>query len=130
MKKAGLWLATLLAFVLGVCCLVACGDSAKEGTYKFRSMSMTTEGVSVDIKAGESYMGVTISEDYMTLELKADGTAVFKGMGETTNGTWKVNDSDKDKIDLTMEEGETQTVSCKDGTITMEQEGAKIVLKK
>ena len=125
MKKAGLWLSTLLAFVLCVCCLVACGSSSKEGTYKFSSLTIAGE----TYKAGQTYEGIELSKDFSTITLKSDGTAEISSMGMKQSGTWKTNEEDSKKIDITIM-GETQTVECSGGTITMEQEGMKFVLKK
>ena len=53
MKKVRVWFAAVVALVLGLCCLAACG-SGVEGTYKF--YSMTVDGQT--LKAGENYMGI------------------------------------------------------------------------
>lgn len=64
--------------------------------------------------------GINSAEEFYTLELKADGTAVLeaKAFATTTEGTWKQNG---DKIELTME-GETQ-VFTKNGNELSNDEG-------
>lgn len=127
MKKVKLWLATVVALVLGVCCLAACG-SGVEGTYKF--YSMTVEGQT--LKAGESYMGViNLSEEFFVLELKGDGTCVMKTAmaDETVEGTWKQDGEDENKIVVTSED-EAVTFTKNGNELSFDLEGNKIVLKK
>ena len=104
MKKFKLTFVAVLAFVIGLFCFASCGAKSYAGTYKFESMSMGTTGMSMEIKAGEKYMGMTLTEDFAVLELKEDGSMTLKMMGEETGtGTWK-NAEEKGKIILTVEE--------------------------
>lgn len=130
MKHLTALLAAILALVLGVVLFAAC-DSGVEGTYKFYSM---TEGDQT-IKVGDEVEGVTLSEDYMTIEIKSDGTFTISiknlasGESRGQSGTWETNAEDAGKIDLTVD-GETITVSVSGGTLTMDMDGATATLKK
>ena len=131
MKRLKAALLAVLVAVLGLICLTACG--AKEGVYKFSYMKMTQGAMTIEIKAGESYMGMTLSEDFMVLELKEDGTATMSvdGMGttETVNGTWTEKAEDKNKVDLTFE-GETMTFECNGKTLYANIDGTEFELVK
>ncbi len=128
MKQVKVWLAAVVALILGVCCLAACG-SGVEGTYKF--YSMTVEGQT--LKAGESYMGIiNLSEDFFVLELKSDGTCTMKTAmtTDTAEGTWKQDGEDKNKIVVTPSEGESVTFEINGNELSFEMEGNQVVLKK
>lgn len=96
-------------------------------------MKMESGGVSVEIKAGEEYMGVTISEDAVTLELKSDGTFVLSGsmLGETLSqeGTWEQDEEDSSKLTLTVD-GVSQTATIDGGTLTMGMDGMSMSFSK
>jgi len=125
--------AILTSLLLGVCILFSgCLQATIEGTYKFNKMTYMEGGVQIELKAGEEFMGMmTLSEDFMTLTLNEDGTASMKasdGEGEETSfGSWKKIDDET--IEITFDD-EPQTCKCDGTTITIEDEGAKIVLKK
>ncbi len=113
--------------------LVFAGCQAKiEGTYKFSSMSYSEGGVQIEINAGEQFMGMmTLNEDYMTITLNEDGTVSMSTSAledvETQTGTWtKTEDG---KVEITIDD-EPQVCECDGKTLTIEQDGAKIVLKK
>ncbi len=127
MKKLTVWLSTLIVAIIGVCCLVACGGDPV-GTYKFDSMSGKMEGLEINVKVGDKLMGVVeLTEDYMVLEIKEDNTFTMTAMGEKgESGTWK---QDGGKVVLTID-GEDMTADLSGSSITFEQEGMKIVLKK
>ncbi len=118
MKKIGYWLATVALAVICVCAFVACG-SGVEGTYKFYSLKMG----GMEIKVGEEMEGMALSEDFMTLELKSNGTVVAKNKmaGEelTEEGTWKTNEEDKTKVDITLD-GETKTATIDGDELVIE----------
>ena len=126
--------AIFMGVLLCVCFLFSScfGDAEMEGTYKFSKMTYVENGVQVEIKAGEEIMGmVTISEDFMTITLNEDGTAVMKMVEEEETeietGTWEEVDSETIKITF---DGESQTYKCDGKTITVEEDGVKVVLKK
>jgi len=109
--------------------LAACGGV--EGTYKFQKLTYTEGGMTIEMEAGEQFMGmITLSEDFVSLTLNADGSAVMTmkmDSEEVTTGTW--TKAEDDKIVLTFG-GEDQVVSCDGKTIEIEAEGMKFVLKK
>ena len=110
--------------------LTACGGNV-EGTYKFKKLSYQESGVTIELEAGEKFMGmITLAEDFATITLNADGSAVMmmKADGEqTSTGTWtKAEDG---KIVLTFD-GEPQTVTCDGKKIEVETDGIKLVLEK
>ena len=113
--------AAVVALILSAVLFAACGGSAA-GTYKFSSMTMGEETV----EAGDEFMGMTIDDDYMTIELKEDGTAVMTTMGVDSEGTWEL-----DGKTLTLTVGATpMECTLSGGTITLEQDGATLELKK
>ena len=119
MKKLKLWLAALVAVVVGMCALAACGSS-QAGVYKLSTMTMN----GTTVTAGEEFQGVTISPDAVT-EMKMN----LFGMNQTVSGTWKQNADDNKKIDITVD-GETQTCECDGNTLKFEQEGTVMTMKK
>ncbi len=117
MKKFKKLLVVLLAIAaLAACsvCFVACGDkdSSVVGTWKFVSMTQTYvsngQTQTKEIKAGETYEGMDITEDYMVMEFKEDGTFTqTMTVGTYTNthsGTWK---QDEKTVTITMESENT-----------------------
>ena len=70
MKKIIAIVAVIMLLAASVCVLAACSPA---GEYKFVSYKASSGGVTVEYKAGESYMGVTVEADSVTLELKKDG---------------------------------------------------------
>lgn len=112
-------LATLLfclTFLLASGCSVLeeLGIGVKmEGTYKFSSLSYKQEGVTVEITAGEKFMGMyIIEEDFATITLNEDGTATMKLSTEATveQGTWeKVNN---DTVAITDSSGDCENLYC------------------
>ena len=86
----------------------------------------------MELKAGEQYMGmITLSEDIMTITLNEDGTLVItesmESVGETLTGTW--TRVDEHTLELTID-GETQSVAWNNDTLTINEEGVKVYLKK
>ena len=130
MKRLKATLLAVLVAVLGLLCLTACG--AKEGVYKFSYMRTTQGATSIEIRAGESFLGFILSEDAFVLELREDGTATMSvdmfGQQETTNGTWAENAEDKNKVDITFEE--TQTFECDGKTLYANIDGTEFELVK
>ncbi len=127
MKKVKGFLAAVVFAVLLVC-MAACSTGIT-GTYKFSSMSMNQGGLSLEVKAGEEFMGVTITEEAYSLTVNEDNTWTMKvNVGEefTQSGTWE----EKDGKYLFSAEGKSMEVTLSGNTLTFEQDGAKIVLKK
>ena len=135
MRRVKRFISTILmGLILCVCFLFGgCSEEGIAGTYKFSKMTYVEYGVQVEIEAGKEYMGMmTISEDYITLTLNEDGTAVFKMTeGEETEmntGTWEKMDGETIKVTFN---GESETYKYSENTITVEEEdGTKIILKK
>ncbi len=125
--------AILMGLILCVCFLIGgCSEDKIEGTYKFSKMTYVEGGIQIELEAGEEFMGMmTLSEDFMTLTLDEDGTAVMKMVEEEETeietGTWEEVDSETIKITF---DGESQTYKCDGKTITVEEDGVKVVLKK
>ena len=127
MKKVKGFLAAVVFAVLLVC-MAACSTGIT-GTYKFSSMSMNQGGLSLEVKAGEEFMGVTITEEAYSLTVNEDNSWTMKvNVGEdfTQSGTWE----EKDGKYLFSAEGKSMEVTLSGNTLTFEQDGAKIVLKK
>ena len=122
MKKI---LSTALAFSLIVCCMfmLACSPA---GTYKFDSLSYSALGVTVEVKAGEKYMGITIDEDYMTLQLNKDGTGTISTQGVSADLTWE---KDGDVVKITSS-GNLLEFKIDGNKLIIDQGGMQIVLKK
>ena len=126
-------LITVVLLTLSLCmCFMLSGCSKIEGEYKFDSLTYEESGISVEVKAGEKFMGsMTISEDFFTLTLEDDGTVKMKtsmegGMEE--EGTWEKKDSKTLELKF---EGDT-TIECEiDGKYLIgDYEGVTIKLKK
>lgn len=99
------------------------------GEYKFDSLSYEEAGMLIELKVGEKFMGsITLTEDFMQICLYEDGSAKMVAAGETMNGgSWKkIDDS---HVEITFE-NEPQTFVCDGKSITVEEDGMKLVLKK
>ena len=129
MKKIVRCLVAAMVCVSFCLCAVAC-SSGITGTYKFHSMKMTEGAISAEIKVGESYMGITIGEDAVVLEVKDDNTWTMKmnmGGAESAKGTWEKKD---DKYVFTASDGSGLEISFDGKTATLNDNNAQIVLKK
>ena len=128
MKKAVAAVVTALLTIMLCVCMTACSTGIV-GTYKFESMSMVSGGLSVEIKAGQEYNGVKVSEDAYKLAVKGDNTFVLSinmGTEASVEGTWEEKDG---KYNFTAE-GEEMEVTLDGSKVIFEQDGAKITLKK
>ena len=125
MKKA---IALLLIAVLALTCFAACGkkDDPKaaagpEGVYVIKTMGGEDVAQYLEILEVES------AEDFMKVELKADGTLTFSSASEEpTEGTWTQNG---DTITLTID-GDSQDATLKDGELTIDFDGEVAVFAK
>lgn len=85
--------ATIAAVVIAV--LFAACSANYAGTYKFSSMKMDMGGAIVEVEAGKPFQGVTITEDYVVLEIKDDETWVMTTKMSSSStpqeGTWTTN---------------------------------------
>ncbi|MDE6504475.1 MAG: hypothetical protein K2L42_01235 [Clostridia bacterium] len=128
MKKVIAGIVSAIAVVALCLCLTACSTGIV-GTYKFSKMSMTQGGLSVEIKAGQEYMGVKVSEDAYVLEVKDDNTFVLKvNMGDemTQTGTWE----EKEGKYIFTADGESMEVTLDGNVLSFAMEGIKLELKK
>lgn len=119
MKKV---LTIALCFVLALTCLslVACGDP-NQGTYNFKSVSMTVGGTTTTYNIGDvaPWGDDVLAADTNVLELKANGVMVSssKVAGNTVpqEGTYTI-----DGENITMTVGtSTMTGTIKDGIISI-----------
>lgn len=121
MKKFLTTVCTAVTIALLAVLFAACGAKSYPGTYKFASMSMSGNGVSMEYTAGQDFMGVTITEDAYVLEVKEDSTFTMSVnmMGETStmSGTWK---EEGGKMIMTAEDGSDQTATLNGNKLTME----------
>lgn len=101
-------------------CLGACGKSDITGRYNLKSME--AEGITFDMEKLKQMAGED-AEAY--IELRADGTATMSMMGEVAElkyadgQMWPVEDED-DKAPFTI----------KGNTLTLEQDGLKVIFEK
>lgn len=135
MKKFLTTVCTAVTIALLAVLFAACGAKSYVGTYKFASMSMTSEGMSMEYTAGQDFMGVTITEDAYVLEVKEDGTFTMSmnmmGMSESMSGTWK---EEGGKMVMSVAEGGDQTATLNGNKLTVENNedgmNTKIVFNK
>ena len=99
------------------------------GEYRFYSMSYEENGMMIELKAGEKFMGaITLTEDFMIMTLYQDSSAKLISPDETlSGGSWKK--IDESHVEITFK-GNAETLSCDGQSMTLEEDGAKIVLKK
>lgn len=118
--------------------LVACEKQPDPivGTWKFYSMTVSTNGLSLNLTAGLSYNGIILDENYLTLEAKEDKTFTMTTSltiiqeNSSVTGTWK-----KDGEQYILEaENEPQTVTVNGNVLVIEESeddtSIKIVLEK
>ena len=90
------FLSVLFISVFMCICFLFTGCAKVEGTYKFKSMTYTENGMTVELVAGEKFMGaVTLSEDFMKITLEESGAATMvssTNSGEVVTGTWEKTD--------------------------------------
>lgn len=113
-------------------CVIPFGGLTKiEGTYKFQKMTYQQGGMTMELEAGEEFMGMlTLSEDFAVLTLNEDGSAemtINAGVEQTVTGTWEKVENGQVAITL---DGDTETVNCDGVTIQIEEEGMLLVLAK
>ena len=124
MKLFSLFLALVMFFALAACGGSGGGDADDPnlGMYKLQSMMGFTVAEYAEM------MGVTEEEaaDSMTLELKSGGKAVFTTDGDPSNLKWSV---EGDTITLSDSQ-DTLEGTISDGVITLNIEGAELVLAK
>lgn len=114
--------AILLAAIMLVGLLAACGGSKAAGSYKLESVP----GEDMEeLEAMASLLGIDL-EDMFSLELKSDGTGSITAYDEVEEFTWKQNG---DTITMTQN-GDSFDATYSDGRITMDLEGEEMVFVK
>ncbi len=104
--------------------LPALAKDPPEGLYQFDSYFL--DGVTY--KVGDTLSGEKLTEDFYKIELKRGGRCTFTMMGITFDGTWE---TDVPSGTITVKITDSSTVFEWDGdTLTYEEEGTRIVLKK
>ena len=125
MKK----LLALLLFVCTAFALTACGSSKIVGEWEFSEMTGKMGIITVTVKAGEEYLGQTLSSEYYTMSFEKDGTGSM---------TTKLGDYSS-SVDFTWEETEegykltsglSFDVKIVDDFLVFEQDGFSIKLAK
>lgn len=116
----------LMATLLCVCSLMIVGCSNVAGTYKFKSLSSSDGGIEINVEVGEKYNGVTITEDFVVLELHDDGTCKLTAYNQTLTGVWTIEGN---KITVTTD-GDDSIFVKKGRKLTMVEDGTTIVLSK
>ena len=113
-------------------CLLFTACGKVEGTYKFKKLSYVESGVTVELVAGEKFMGaMTLTEDFMVITLEESGVVTMISStesGTVATGTW-MKMEEKDKISITIE-GDSIICICDGKTLTFELEGVKMTLEK
>lgn len=90
---------------------------------------MSQGGISIEIKAGQEYMGIKVSEDAYSLVVKDDNTFELKanmGTSVTEKGTWE----EKDGKYIFTADGESMEVKLDGNVLSFEMDGMKLELKK
>ena len=131
--------ALALVLVLVAAAFASCGGSANaEGKYVVKSVNgqtleeaikaqMGELGDSVDLDAYLKMMGIESLDDYMTLELKADGTASMNlAMQDIEAGTWK---QDGNNVTITVDD-EPQVFTLDGNELKASLEGQEYIFVK
>lgn len=130
MKKVLAAIVSSLAIVALCVCLAACSQTSITGTWKFHKASGTVSGMEINYEVGtEITGGVKITEEFIVLTINEDNSFEMKSamMGDVTQkGTWEEKDG---KYYLTVQ-GESVEMTLSGSTLTFEQEGMKVELKK
>lgn len=120
MKKVLTIISAAIAAVVIAVLFAACSANYA-GTYKFSSMSIDMGGATVEIKAGEEFQGVTLTEDAMVLEIKDDETWTMTtnmGGSMSESGTWTTS---SEGIVLKSSDGSEIVGKLSGNTLTIEQ---------
>ena len=118
MKKIKALILSMLMVVMCLFALVGCNT----GKYKFESMRVNTEDISMTVSVGDELPGVgELTEDFMVIELKGGNKAIVTsslgGEENVQEGTWKKGD-DKGEIVITID----------DEDMTFTKEGKKLIV--
>ena len=115
----------MLAVVMTVLALAGCGggkdSSPVVGTWK----ATEVEAMGVNVKVDEYLKQMGMDDMKMDMDIKSDGKFSMDLMGQQAEGTWKYSGS---TLTLTVD-GEDAKAEYKDGKITMEESGVKIIFE-
>ena len=116
----------MLAVVMTVRALAGCGggkdSSPVVGTWK----ATEVEAMGVNVKVSEYLEQMGMGDVKMELSVKDDGKFSMDLMGQQAEGTWKYSGS---TLTMTVD-GSDAKAEYKDGKLTMEESGAKIIFEK
>ena len=133
---------SLMLVVLMIAAIfVGCGSSGSsgdvgnpEGLYKIKSVNgksvkeyfKSETGVTndSDIDLALAYLGIDSLDNLITFELRSGGKLVASMMGQSVEGTWKLNGN---KVIMTVD-GESSEATFKNGELIVENDGQKMVL--
>ena len=125
----------LLVCCLAVIGLAGCGKNKVVGEWQFSEMTMTMGATTTTIKAGESYMGVTLNADYITVVFEKGGNGkIVTKMGDESMEqafSWEYVDKAYKLTPVDAEEGDEAITMSFDGDyLVMSQEGMTMKLSK
>lgn len=115
MKKTMKIMLSALLIVSLLACLVACGGS-KGPSGKYTLVSMESDGMTIE---GDTLKSLGME---VTIEFNDDGTGTVDFMGEAEDFTWKDGKM--------ISDGEELPFTFSGDTVTIEQDGAKMVFEK
>ena len=130
--------AIALVAIMVLALLASCGGSSDAaGVYTVKSVggmsveealkaSLGEYGEGMDIDALLQMVGIDSLEDYMTMELKSDGTVVTSMAGESQTGTWK---QDGSTVTITVDD-EPQEFTLSGNELSAETDGVEYVFIK
>ena len=116
MKRTMKIMLSALLIVSLLACLVACGGSGKGPSGKYTLVSMESDGMTIE---GDTLKSLGME---VTIEFNADGTGTIDFMGESEDFTWKDGKM--------ISDGEELPFTFSGDTVTIEQDGAKMVFEK
>ena len=122
--------------LLLICCftvlgLAGCGKNEVVGEWKLAEMTVEMGGATTTIKAGESFMGMEISEDAYVITFDKDGTGSMKssmaGAENEIEFNWEYEDGTYFLTPKDAEDGdEALEVVIEDDYLVLGEEGTTI----
>ena len=140
-KKTARILALVLAAVMVCALFVACAASKPDGTYKIKTINgkpmkdfytEQAEAAGYSLEDMLSMIGIKENElnDMISFTFKSDGTGYARmsmlGKSKDANFTWELNGKD---LTVTTD-GESETLTFENNTISFSSEGQSFVLGK
>ena len=123
-----------LLFILTFFCFSFSGCTTKYvGVYKFHKTIVNYNEQTTIVKPGDiTASGFIVTEDYLTFQLKSDGTAIrIMDYGSSNKwediGTWEHY---SDNVLILIFEDDVSYAKYKNFKLTFEQNGSKIILRK